>query len=97
MPQYVVLMNLTEQGVKAMKNSAAMRSGAEQAIAAKGGKLLWDGMTLGRYDLVAVVDLPNDETCLEIALAMGASGMYRSETLKAFTPDQVNAITARLP
>ena len=97
MPTYVVLWNFTEQGMKNIKNGPAMRQGAEQALAAKGGKLIWSGLTFGQYDGVAVVDLPNDAATLEIALMMGMQGMYQTETLRAFPPDEADQITARLP
>ena len=40
---------------------------------------------------------PGDEQALEVAIQQGMSGAVRTQTLKAFSPEQVDAITARLP
>ena len=41
---------------------------------------------MGQYDLVAVLEAPNDETLAKIALAQSMLGVFRStETMRAFT------------
>ncbi|MBM2810176.1 MAG: hypothetical protein HW416_935 [Chloroflexi bacterium] len=97
MANYVVLGNFTAEGIKGIKNGPAMRQGAEQAITSRGGRIIWQGLTLGQYDFVAVVDMPGDEQLLEVAFLQGMSGMVRTQTLKAFTVEQVDAVAARLP
>jgi uncharacterized protein with GYD domain len=55
-------------------------------------------LVMGQYDIVAVVEAPNDETLAKVALAQAALGAFRStETLRAFTEEEVAKIVAGLP
>jgi uncharacterized protein with GYD domain len=97
MAQYVALLNFTPEGVKALKSSAQMSKQAEDAVAAAGGRVIWQGLTMGQYDVVAVVELPGDEQALAVAIGQAMGGYVRSQTLKAFSPQEVEAIVARMP
>lgn len=55
--------------------------------------LLW---TQGRYDLVGVVDMPNDEAFAALGLQAGTTGSVRAESLRAFTADEMSGILERL-
>ena len=55
---------------------------------------LW---TMGRYDLVLVVDAPNDETMSRLALGLGMLGNAKTETLKAFSAQEMDQILKGLP
>jgi uncharacterized protein with GYD domain len=50
---------------------------------------------VGEYDLVTVVDFPDDETATATLLQVGALGNIRSNTLRAFNAEEMGAITAR--
>ena len=52
--------------------------------------------TLGQYDVVAIVDAPNDESATAFALAIGAAGNVRGQTLRAFSKDEMDGILAKL-
>ncbi len=52
---------------------------------------------IGHYDLVSVVEAPDDETMAKIALSLGSQGNIRTETLRAFTEDEYREIIAGLP
>ena len=52
---------------------------------------------MGRYDLVLVVDAPNDETMTRMALALGMLGNAKTETLKAFSAQEMDQILKGLP
>jgi uncharacterized protein with GYD domain len=57
-------------------------------------EILW---TLGRYDLVLVIDAPNDETISRLALGLGMGGNAKTETLKAFSAQTMEQILKGLP
>jgi uncharacterized protein with GYD domain len=81
---YVLLINWTEQGIKEFKESPKRAKAFMDAAKAAGGRtraLYW---TLGPYDMVAVVDAPDDETLTALALRVGALGNVRTTTLRAF-------------
>jgi uncharacterized protein with GYD domain len=49
-------------------------------------------VTMGKYDIVTIVDVPSDEALASIALSTGSKGSIRTETMKAFTEDQFRNI-----
>ena len=51
---------------------------------------------MGRYDLVCVIEAPDDETYARGMLTLGSQGNVSTETLKAFSEDQYRKIVASL-
>jgi uncharacterized protein with GYD domain len=97
MPTYVILMNLTEQGVKNIKDAPARIEAAAKALEAAGGKMMGFYLTLGQYDYVAIAEGPSDEVALMQLLGLGAAGNVRTTTLKAFTREEFEEIVKKLP
>jgi uncharacterized protein with GYD domain len=97
MPTYVILMNLTEQGVKNIKDAPARIEEATKAIEAAGGKLISFYLTMGQYDYVAISEGPSDKVALMQLLGLGAAGNVRTTTLKAFTKEEFAEIVKKLP
>jgi len=97
MPKYIVLMNLTEQGVKNIKDAPARIAAAEKSLEAVGGKMLGFYTTMGQYDYVAIVEGPSDEVALLQLIGLGMAGHVRTTTLKAFTPEEFSAVLEKLP
>lgn len=96
MPKYVVLVNWTEQGVAAANETTQRAAKVEEMAERLGGSsdlLLW---TLGRYDIVGVFDLPSDEAMATLGLQVSGLGTVRTETLRAFTADEIDGIIAGL-
>jgi uncharacterized protein with GYD domain len=52
--------------------------------------------TMGRYDLAAIVDAPDDVTMSSILYSVGSLGNVRTETLRAFTKQETEAALADL-
>jgi len=96
MPRYVALMNWTDQGVRTAKDTVKRRQQAEAAFAKMGITLetvLW---TQGRYDLVAILEAPDDATVAAAMLTMGGQGNLRTETLRGFTGEEMAGVLGRL-
>jgi uncharacterized protein with GYD domain len=55
-------------------------------------ELLW---TVGEYDIVCVADFPDDEAGVAALLQVGAAGSVRSNTLRAFSIDEMAGIIRR--
>jgi uncharacterized protein with GYD domain len=95
MPTYVSLIHWTDQGIKDYKDSTSRAADFTKLAESAGGRIreiLW---TVGEYDLVTVVDFPDDETATATLLQVGALGNIRSNTLRAFNAEEMGAITAR--
>lgn len=63
--------------------------------AGRRGRLADIYWTVGPYDLVAVVEAPDDETAAAALLRLGAVGNIRSTTMRAFGRDEVEGIIAK--
>ncbi|HEY0919998.1 GYD domain-containing protein [Devosia sp.] len=96
MSKYILLLNWTEQGAKNVKDSAS-RYDAAKEIAKKGGCTLESvHMTFGAYDLVIMLDAPNDEAAATFNLRVTSAGNIRGVTLKAFPEAEYRRIVAGL-
>ena len=84
MAKYIALINWTEKGIKDVKGSPD-RADKARALAKKlGGDLQQLYMTMGGYDLVAILDMPNDDAMAKFSLTSAGGGSIRTTTLKAF-------------
>jgi uncharacterized protein with GYD domain len=96
MPNYITLMNWTEQGIKNVKDTIRRAKSFEDAIQKAGGKSLGIYYTMGRYDLVAIIEASNDDAIASILYSLGRLGNVRTETLNAFSLDQAANIIEKL-
>jgi uncharacterized protein with GYD domain len=92
MPTYVILGNYSDQGIRNIKDTTkraeAFRTFAKgMGVAVK--EIYW---TMGRYDIVTIIDAPDDPTATRLLLAAGALGNVRTETLRAFTERDMGQI-----
>lgn len=97
MAAFVILGTYTDQGIRNIKQLTALRQGAEQWVASKQGKVIANYTTLGPYDFVFIADLPSDDVALEGAFLFGSRGDIRSLTMRAFTAQEAEAVSQRLP
>ena len=96
MPKYVVLVTWTEQGVTKAPETVERAARVGEAAERLGGRmelLLW---TLGHYDLVGVLDMPSDEAFAALSLQVGMTGATRTESLRAFTAEEMTGILGQL-
>jgi len=97
MPTYISLLRFTQKGVESIKEGPTRLDRAKQAFRAAGGELKAFYLVTGRYDAVAISEMPNDEAVARVALANASMGNIRSETSRAFTEDEYRKIIASLP
>ena len=96
MPTYVSLLRYTERGIANVKESPKRLDAFKDALKKAGGSLKSFYLTMGRYDIVAAYELPDDEAAAKVMLAVGSLGNIRTETLRAFTEDEFRKIIASL-
>ena len=96
MPSYLALVNWTDQGVRAVKDSPERLDALKQGIEQAGGRLIFFYLIMGEYDLATVTEFPDDEAAARFALALGAQGNVRTHTMKAFTEEEYRQIIAGL-
>jgi len=92
MPTYIALFRWTQQGISKVKDSPSRLDAGREAFKKRGITMKETYLTMGRYDLVVVIEAPDDATYASAILALGAQGNVQTETLKAFTEDQFRKI-----
>lgn len=97
MPTYITLANLTDQGVRTMKDLAQRLQNADQSFAQMGGQLRDVYLTMGQYDYVVLADAPDDATMAKIALTIAGQGNVRTQTLRAFDRKEMIELVEGLP
>jgi uncharacterized protein with GYD domain len=97
MQTYILLLKLTEQGIKDIKNAPKRMELAVQSLEAMGGKLIDIYAVMGEYDYVAIGQLPGDEAAMRFVLGLGIMGNVRTTTLKAFTREEFSEIIGKMP
>ena len=96
MPHYVSLMRWTSTGRMGLPAWRDRVEDGERMIEEAGGKLVGVWVTLGQYDVVEVFEAPDDEAALAIVTQLQASGGEQTETLRAFTREEAEAIIRKL-
>ena len=97
MPTYIMLLKLTEQGSKNIKDAPARVEQASKAIEALGGKFIGFYTVMGEYDYVCISEAPSDEAVMTFLLALGSLGNVKTTTMKAFTKEQFGDLIKKLP
>jgi uncharacterized protein with GYD domain len=92
-----MLMNMTEQGAKNIKEFPDRIEEASKALEAAGGKLVEFYSVLGQYDYIVIADVPSEEVGLIQLLSTGARGNVRTTTLRAFTKNEFVEAIKKMP
>ncbi len=96
MPTYINLISWTDQGIRNIKEAPQRIDAFKKTVEAAGGKLTGFYVTMGKYDIVTIVDVPSDEAVASILLNTGSKGSVRTETMKALTEDQFRNILTKV-
>ncbi len=83
MPTYVMLTNLTAEGVKTLKNNPGRVAEVNKEVEQIGAKVLAQYATLGQYDFVTIVEAPDAATMAKVSIELGSRGTMTSQTLSA--------------
>jgi uncharacterized protein with GYD domain len=97
MPTYISLVQFTDKGIQAAKETTQRVS--EWAAKAKSRGVTIKDMywTLGQYDQVCVFEAPDDETAASVLLAADMLGNIRTQTLRAFSSSEMETILGKSP
>jgi uncharacterized protein with GYD domain len=90
MTHFVCLVTYTQQGLQQLgattKRAKAFSKMAEK-MGAKVTTTLW---TLGAYDLIMIMEAPDEKTAAQVAFSLNSLGNVRTHTLTAFTEEEMN-------
>jgi uncharacterized protein with GYD domain len=83
MPTFLMLTNLTADGVRTLKNNPGRIDEVNREVEQMGVKVVSQYATLGQYDFVTVVEAPDDKTMAKVSVELGSRGTMTSQTLAA--------------
>ena len=96
MPTYVVLMNWTDQGIRSARKTVQRRDQADALAERHGTRIEEVYWTVGPYDLVSILEAPDDESVTAMLLELGSQGNLRTTTLRAYGHDEMQGRIQRL-
>jgi len=84
---FVMLTTVTDEGSKAIKENPEIIKEMNKEIEAMGVKILSQHAVFGMYDLVNIVEAPDNETMAKVAVEIGSHGTMDTITLPAIPID----------
>jgi len=97
MAAFISLVGFTEQGVRGFKDTAG-RAAKFQSMAQKAGvtvkEIYW---TMGAYDVVIIMEAPDEKTATAVMLGLASLGNVRTQTMRAFNSSEVEEIISKAP
>lgn len=90
MPTYVMLTNLTPDGVKTLKNNPKRVSEVNREVEQIGAKVVAQYATLGQYDFVTIIEAPDDRTMAKVSVELGSRGTMKTQTMTALSSEQLS-------
>ena len=88
MALYIMLTTLTGEGKKTIQHNPEGIKQVNKEVEEMGGKVLAQYALLGHYDFVNILDAPDNETIVRIAMDLGARGTMVVQTMAAITVDE---------
>jgi uncharacterized protein with GYD domain len=96
MPTYLIQSQWTDQGIRSVRDSAKRLDLGRKKLNEMGGEIKAVYLTMGAFDMLAVVEVPNDATLAAYVLWLGSQGNLRTQTVKAYTEDEYRKIIGEL-
>ena len=89
MPLYISLVKFTNQGVSTMKEQGISRSDkVQQHIESLGGRLVDAYYCLGQYDVVAILEFPDNRAAMKAAVLNSSLGHIEITTMPAVSRNE---------
>ncbi len=93
MAAYLVLAQYTGKGTADVKQGLKDLTDSKQVAAAMGVQIKAIYMLMGaNYDFACVAEAPDDTAMAKLALALTGQGVVRTQTMRAFTEDEVRRL-----
>ena len=96
MVRYITLCNFTDQGNRSIKETTKRADAVKEAAKKFGANMTHIFWTLGPYDLISIVEAPDEMSGTAFALAVGSVGNLRMQSLRAFSKEEMNGILGKM-
>jgi uncharacterized protein with GYD domain len=92
MATFVTLANFTDQGVRGIKDTTKRADTFREQAKSAGLTIREIFWTMGQYDLVVITETQDERTAAAALMKLAAQGNVRTQTLPAFSKDEINAM-----
>ena len=96
MPLYVVLSKFTETGRTDIKSTSDRLDRLSPVAQRYGVKVVANAITMGAYDVVTVMDAPDDETIAKVIATVLSRGFVTTQTMRGFSIEEFRQVTSIL-
>ena len=96
MATYVMLAHFTERGIMNVKNTAQRAEEFKLMAIRHGAAVRETFWTLGQYDVVIIVQAPDEMTMTALGLSLGTLGFVRTQTLRAFSEAEMQTVLRKM-
>ena len=96
MAMYVSLLQFTDQGIRNVKDTIKRGAAATAEAEKMGVKVTNSFWTMGAYDVVLLLDAPDDATMTAFALKVASLGNVKTQTMRAFGKEEMEDILAKV-
>src|SRR6516162_2095464 len=97
MPKYLVLLNLTDQGAKTVKEIPNKRDQSRETAKKFGVERKQAWMTFGPYDFVHLYEAPSGDAMAKFVLKFGSFGSVRTTVMRAWDESEHLPLVQDLP
>ena len=97
MPTYISLVQFTDKGIQAAKQTTQRIADWAAEVQSMGVSVKQMYWTLGQYDQVCVFEAPDDQTAASVLLTADMLGNIRTQTMRAFTTSEMDKILSKMP
>ena len=89
MALFVMLTNLTPDGVKTLKSNPNRVGEVNKEVEQIGAKVVAQYATLGQFDFVTIVEAPDEKTMAKVSVELGSRGTMSSQTMAAMPSEEL--------
>ncbi len=96
MPTYILLATFTDQGIRNVNDTVKRVNAFKDQASSKGAVVREVYWTMGKYDVVNIVDAPDDSVAVAVAMSLAKLGNVRTESLRAFSQAETENILSKI-
>lgn len=96
MQRYASLIQLTDQGLRDIKDSVHRATEFRATVEAAGGRVISLYWAIGAYDGLVVMDTPDEQTATTLLLQLARTGFVRTKTLRIYETEEFQQIAGQI-
>ena len=89
MATFVMLTNLTPEGVQTLKSNPNRVQEVNKEVEQLGVKVKDQWAVLGQFDFITIVEAPDTQTMAKVSVELGSRGTMSSQTLAAIPAEEL--------